>query len=110
MKKRRGWLVLGVITGLLASGAWYWFHNQMRYEIVEIPLPAGFDNPFSLQLNDAGTVAGMMTHIADGSQHIFYWNRQTGFTDLDNLGITGQDISILDMNNTGQIIGIYSVV
>lgn len=107
--KRRGWILLVILIGSLACGVWYWFHNQMRYEAIEIQIPAGFDNPHSLQLNDAGTVAGIVTLISDKSQHVFYWDRDGGFRDLHNLGIQGEDITLSDMNNAGQIIGLYRV-
>lgn len=107
--RRKQWLILIVILILLGTGLAFWFHGRMRYEIVEIPLPMGFENPFSLQLNDVGTVALIMVNIADKSEHIFYWNRDTGFKDRGNLGIEGTDISISDMNNADQIVGLYRV-
>lgn len=109
MKKRRDWLVLAILAGFLAGGVWYGFHNRMRYDAIEIQIPAGFENPHSLQLNDAGTVAGVVTLSADKSQHVFFWDRNDGFRDMDNLGIEGEDISLSDMNNAGQIIGLHRV-
>ncbi len=109
MKKRRFWLVLVILLGMMAAGFSYWLRNQMRYEIIEIPLPVGFNEPYSVQLNDAGAFVTIMNSLSDNSQHIFSWNRDIGFNDLGNLGIDGQDIGILDINNAGQFVGIYSV-
>jgi hypothetical protein len=110
MKKQWGRIFFVILAGSLTCGIGYWFHNQMHYEVLEIPVPSGFEEPYCLKLNDSGTVATIMNSIADKSQHLFYWNRDTGFTDLGNLGIAGVDISIMDMNNAGQLVGIYSVV
>lgn len=101
-KKRRRRLLILLFCAVVFVGCvlvwWLWPHPEPLYKVIVLPtLGGGYTMPYAI--NDRGQVAGV-SKLADGSDHLFLWDRDKGMRDL------GPVVSdLVHINNAGQIAG-----
>jgi len=67
----------------------------------------GGKNSYAKAINDHGQVVGHSKHIR-GQQHAFLWHKSTGMSDLTKQGVKGIKSSARDINNNGQVLGVFN--
>lgn len=96
-----------VLVIVLFLGYLFWAHPNLQFDVIEIDFPAGFEFSGSLCLNNHGMVSGTMNPRGQTEKHVFVWDPTNRITDLGNWGITEENFSIVDLNDQGQMAGIY---